>query len=182
MSPLYPNGGGPVNRPSSPFIPFAWLTLVLLLDQASKALVEARFALFEIEVVIPGLFNLTHLLNTGAAFGFLAGEAALWRQLFFAGMATAALIVLFFAFRQLRNQGSLYGHAIGLIAGGALGNLIDRLRLGAVVDFLDFYLGEHHWPAFNVADSAICVGVGLFFLASCLYPSEGKSVSDQGVK
>jgi signal peptidase II len=80
--------------------------------------------------------------------------------------------VLAFSFHQFRKQGRIFAHAIGLIAGGAVGNLIDRLRFGAVVDFLDFYLGSHHWPAFNVADSAITIGVGLFILGSILYPQQ----------
>ncbi|PKN15637.1 MAG: signal peptidase II [Deltaproteobacteria bacterium HGW-Deltaproteobacteria-3] len=134
-------------------IPLAWLLAVVVLDQATKALIMERFAMFELLPVIPGLFNLTYLTNTGAAFGMLAGAQTIWRQVFFVGVAVLAL-----------------GVAIGLIAGGAVGNLIDRLRFGAVVDFLDFYVGSHHWPAFNVADSAICVGVGLFILGSLLYP------------
>lgn len=156
----------------SPIIPLAWLLTVVVLDQATKAMVMDRFAMFEMVPVIPGLFNLTYLTNTGAAFGMLAGAQSIWRQVFFVGVAVAAIVILFFSYRQFCRQGRIFAHAIGLIAGGAVGNLIDRLRFGAVVDFLDFYVGTHHWPAFNVADSAICVGVGLFILGSFLYPPQ----------
>jgi signal peptidase II len=145
---------------------------VVVFDQLTKGLVMAYFGLYELRPVIPGLFNLTYLTNTGAAFGMLAGAQTIWRQAFFVGVAVAALGVMAFSYRQFRSQGKIFAHAIGLIAGGAVGNLIDRLRFGAVVDFLDFYVGSHHWPAFNVADSAICVGVGLFILGSLLYPSQ----------
>ena len=161
-----------MNKSASPVIPLAWLLAVVVFDQLTKGLVMAYFGLYELKPIIPGLFNLTYLTNTGAAFGMLAGAQTVWRQVFFVGVAVAALGVMAFSYRQFRNQGRIFAHAIGLIAGGAVGNLIDRLRFGAVVDFLDFYLGSHHWPAFNVADSAICVGVGLFILGSFLYPGE----------
>ncbi len=156
----------------SPVIPLAWLLAVVVFDQLTKGLVMAYFGLYELQSIIPGLFNLTYLTNTGAAFGMLAGAQSIWRQVFFVGVAVAAIGVMVFSYRQFHNQGKIFAHAIGLIAGGAVGNLIDRLRFGAVVDFLDFYVGTHHWPAFNVADSAICVGVGLFILGSILYPSQ----------
>jgi len=161
-----------LKKPESLIIPMAWLLAVVVLDQATKALVMERFAMFELLPVIPGLFNLTYLTNTGAAFGMLAGAPTIWRQVFFVGVALAALGVLGFSYRQFRSQGTIFAHAIGLIAGGAVGNLLDRLRFGAVVDFLDFYLGTHHWPAFNVADSAITIGVGLFILGSILHPDK----------
>ena len=161
-----------MKRRSSPLIPVAWLLSVLLLDQLSKFLVMARFAMYEVMPVVPGFFNLTFVTNTGAAFGLLAGEQTLVRQFFFVGVTLAALLFLFYSYRSFRDQGVLFAHAIGLIAGGALGNLVDRLRLGAVVDFLDFYIGARHWPAFNVADMAISVGVGLFLLASLRAPAE----------
>ncbi len=160
----------------SPFVPLAWLAGVVVLDQLSKALVMASFRLYELKPVIPGFFNLTYLTNTGAAFGMLAGEESVWRQAFFVGVALVALVIMCLSYREFRKQGRLFGHAIGMIAGGAVGNLIDRLRFGAVVDFLDFYLKGYHWPAFNVADSAITVGVGLFLLASWLAPDGKKSV------
>ncbi len=161
-----------MKKSDSPVIPLAWLLVVVVLDQATKALVMDRFAMFELLPVIPGLFDLTYLTNTGAAFGMLAGAKSVWRQVFFVGVAVAAIGVMVFSYRQFRSQGRIFVHAIGLIAGGAVGNLIDRLRFGAVVDFLYFHLGTHYWPAFNVADSAITVGVGLFILGTILYPPQ----------
>lgn len=152
-------------RPS--FLPLIlWGTGVVALDQLTKWLIQANFLLHDSREVIPGFFNLTYVTNTGAAFGILAGDHSTLRMLFFAGVAVAALLAIVLGWRQLCGEERLMPHALGLIAGGAIGNLIDRLRFGAVVDFLDFYVQNHHWPAFNVADSAICVGVGLFLLGS----------------
>ena len=161
-----------MKKSDSPVIPLAWLLGVVVLDQATKALIMAYFYLYELKPVIPDLFNLTYLTNTGAAFGMMAGAQSIWRQVFFIGVAVAAIGVMVFSYKQFRSQGRIFAHAIGMIAGGAVGNLIDRLRFGAVVDFLDFYLGEHHWPAFNVADSAITVGVGLFILGTLFHPPQ----------
>ena len=142
--------------------------LVLLGDQLSKWLVVTNFRLYESLPLIPGFFDLTFVTNTGAAFGLLAGEQNIGRQIFFVSMTITALVVLVFAFRQYRYTGKLYVLAIGLVGGGALGNLVDRFRFGHVIDFLDFHVNGHHWPAFNVADSAISVGVALFLLAGYL--------------
>jgi len=151
---------------SSPWSPALIASLVVLLDQLTKWWVLSAFELYESVPVIPGFFDLTFVTNTGAAFGMLAGEHNPWRQPFFIGMTLVAIAVLCMAFRQYRHQSALYVTAIGMIGGGALGNLVDRLRFGHVVDFLDFYLKGHHWPAFNVADSSISIGVALFLLAS----------------
>ena len=134
--------------------------LVVIADQFTKWLVMSRFGLYEIKSVIPGFFNLTYLHNTGAAFGLLADANPSWRVYFFVCIAVAALIFIFYAFLQYRERGVVYVYAFSFIGGGALGNLIDRLRYGSVVDFLVFYVGRNQWPAFNVADSAIVVGVG----------------------
>lgn len=152
--------------------PLLWVTGVVAFDQLTKWLVMATFRLYEIKVVIPNFFNLTYITNTGAAFGILAGEQTLLRQAFFISVAMVALLIMFFSYRHFRSQGQLFVHAIGMIAGGAIGNLIDRVRFGKVVDFLDFYIKGYHWPAFNVADSAITIGVGLFILGSLLCPPE----------
>ncbi|MCK4837550.1 MAG: signal peptidase II [Desulfobulbaceae bacterium] len=153
---------------SSPWSPILIAAAVVALDQLSKWWILATFNLHESLPVIPGFFDLTFVVNTGAAFGMLAGEQNLWRQLFFVSMTLVALVVLCFAFRQYRYEGRSYIIGIGLIGGGALGNLVDRLRFGHVVDFLDFSIKGHHWPAFNVADSAISVGVAFFLLAGFL--------------
>ena len=149
-------------------IPIGLAVLVVVVDQMTKLWIMNNFALHEQHNIIPGFFNLVYVTNTGAAFGFLAGEKSWLRQVFFIGVAIAALGVIVFAYGHLKKQGRLFVYALGLIAGGAVGNLIDRLRYGSVIDFLDFYLGSYHWPAFNAADSAITVGVGLFMLGTLL--------------
>ena len=162
-------------RMSSPWIPALIAGSVILIDQLTKLWVLSTFRLYESVPVIPGFFDLTYITNTGAAFGILAGDQNIWRQVFFVGMTLVAITVLCFAFRQYRDGGKLYVVAIGLVGGGALGNLVDRLRFGHVVDFLDFYIKGHHYPAFNVADSAITVGVSMFLLAGYLeYRAEQK--------
>lgn len=145
-------------------MPYLVIIMVVVLDQATKAWIVKSFTLFESREIIPGLFNLTYLTNSGAAFGFLNGHYGLWRQVFFVATAVIALVVMIVALRRLRGQGWAASWAVALIAGGAAGNLIDRLRQGAVVDFLDFYYHGHHWPAFNLADSAITIGVTILIL------------------
>jgi len=149
--------------------------LIIVADQLTKWLIMSRFGLYEIKEIVPGFFNLTYLHNTGAAFGLLANANPAWRPYFFIGIALAALVFVFFAFRQYRHRSAVYVFAFSCIGGGAVGNLIDRVRFGSVVDFLDFYVATHHWPAFNVADSAIVVGVGLFLLGGLLDKDGGPS-------
>jgi signal peptidase II len=151
------------------------VALVVLCDQASKWWVVSRFSLYESVPVLPGYFNLTYLTNTGAAFGFLAGQPALWRHVFFVTIVLVALCVILFLYQRLRRDSFFYELSLALIAGGALGNLIDRVRLGSVVDFLDFYIGRHHWPAFNAADSAITVGVAIFLVYSLFFEEKNKN-------
>lgn len=148
---------------------------IIVADQLTKLWVVSSFRLYEIKEVIPDLFNLTYLTNTGAAFGFLAGEENGWRQLFFVVAACVALLVIVFFYRSVKQQGRQFAYALCLIGGGAAGNLIDRLRLGEVIDFLDFYYKTHHWPAFNVADSAITVGATLFVLGTLFGPAGTES-------
>jgi len=145
-------------------------------DQLTKVWVVKSFQLYESLDVIPGFFSLTYLTNKGAAFGFLAGVTSAWRHYFFLILASVALVLIVIAWFRMRNDHRFYGPALALIAGGAIGNVIDRIRLGAVVDFLDFYVAGHHWPAFNVADSAICVGVALFLLANFLEERQKKQI------
>jgi len=157
----------------------AMVVAVVGADQLSKLWVVEHFRLYESREIVPGFFHLTYLTNTGAAFGMLAGEQNVWRQFFFVGIAVVALLVMVLFYRKLKDESVFYTLAIGLISGGAIGNLIDRLRLGSVIDFLDFFIGRYHWPAFNVADSAITVGVGFFLLASLL---DGKTENKAGTK
>jgi signal peptidase II len=155
-------------------IPVGIAAFVVIIDQLTKLWIMTNFALHEQQKVIPGFFDLVYVTNTGAAFGFLAGNRSWLRQVFFVGVAIVALVVIVYAYGHLRKQSKIFAYSLGLIGGGAMGNLIDRLRFGSVVDFLDFYLGSYHWPAFNAADSAITVGVGLFLLGTFLQHLEEK--------
>ena len=136
--------------------------LVILLDQATKAWIISTMRLYDSFVVIGGFFNITHVRNPGAAFGFLAGASPLFRYIFFMAVTLAAILLILNYLRISRIEAPALVSALALILAGAVGNLIDRVRFGEVVDFLDVYIGAHHWPAFNVADSAITVG------AACL--------------
>jgi signal peptidase II len=147
---------------------FFIMMLVVISDQLTKLWIVENFALSDSLPVIPGFFNLTLLHNTGAAFGILSGLPLFWRQIFFVSIAAVALIVMMLMQRKLGNQHPLYAVSFGLISGGAIGNVIDRLKQGSVIDFLDFHLSGHHWPAFNVADSGITVGVCLFLIVQFL--------------
>jgi signal peptidase II len=133
--------------------------LVLLLDQATKIFVDRTMALHSSITVIEGFFNITYLRNKGAAFGILANSA--YRLPFFILVSAVAVGVILVVIRRLREDQKLAAISLSLIFSGAIGNLIDRVRLGEVIDFLDAHWYGHHWPAFNVADSAICVGVFL---------------------
>lgn len=133
--------------------------LVLLLDQATKIFVDRTMALHSSITVIEGFFNITYLRNKGAAFGILANSA--YRLPFFILVSAVAVVVILVVIRRLREDQKLAAISLSLIFSGAIGNLIDRVRLGEVIDFLDAHWYGHHWPAFNVADSAICVGVFL---------------------
>lgn len=137
---------------------------VIIADQVTKAMVVGAMRLYESWEIIPGFFNLVYVTNSGAAFSFLADINSPWRHYFFLSIGVVALFGLSIAYWKLREENGLYSWSLALIAGGAAGNLIDRVRFGSVIDFLDFYLGSYHWPAFNVADSAICIGVGMFLL------------------
>jgi signal peptidase II len=140
---------------------FLIAALVLLLDRITKWAVASNIALHDSVPVVPGCFRLTHVQNTGAAFGLFAESAAQWKVGALVTFSVLALIVV--SALLWRNSHSLSTTTIGLslILGGAMGNLWDRMFSGHVVDFLDFYLGSYHWPAFNVADSAIVIGAVL---------------------
>lgn len=141
---------------------FSIVFLLVLCDQVTKFMVVDNFRLYETKEIISGIFHLTYVTNKGAAFSILADVDSPWRHYFFVGVGSVALVAITITYFLMRKQHQLYGVALALIAGGAVGNLIDRVRLGAVVDFLVVYIGSYQWPAFNVADSAICVGAALF--------------------
>jgi len=137
---------------------------VIVLDVWTKWLVMQRIELHEAVSVIPGLFQLVHVRNTGAAFGIGANAASrIVPILLNAGAIAVFCVVVVYALRSAVTD-RLLQTGLHLILGGAIGNLLDRFRFGYVVDFFDAYVGVHHWPAFNVADSAICIGIGLLFL------------------
>jgi signal peptidase II len=139
------------------------LTLsVIGLDQWTKFLVLERFRVGETLSLITGFFSLTYIKNTGAAFGILAHADPSFRVPFFVIVPLVALIAISFIFRKLPDTETKLSAALSLVIGGAVGNLIDRVQLGYVVDFLDFHWRyQYHCPAFNVADAAICAGAGL---------------------
>jgi signal peptidase II len=143
--------------------PFLLITgLVVVLDQIAKALVLANMPIYHSIAVIPGFFNLTHIRNPGGAFGFMAAGSQGLRNMLFLGVSALAMGLIVFFYRSTPKTHPALASALAMIFGGAVGNLIDRLRFGEVVDFLDLYLGAYHWPAFNVADSAITIGITIF--------------------
>jgi len=146
--------------------------VVVILDILTKEYILGYFPLYSSRPIIPGLLNLVHIQNKGVAFGILGGAAPVWRDillLLFPIVAMSGILVFVFSYSQ-KKMGILL--SLGGILGGALGNLIDRLRFRAVIDFLDLYWGSYHWPAFNVADSAITLGV-LFLVFSYIVKKEG---------
>lgn len=144
---------------------------IVVVDALTKAWVISRLPIHESIPIIPGLFNLVHVRNTGAAFGLGANSASpLVPMLLTLGAMAVFGLVVVYSLRTPINE-RLLQTGLHLILGGAVGNLIDRFLYGSVVDFLDFYVKTHHWPAFNVADSAICIGIGLLFLDMRKKPS-----------
>lgn len=142
-----------------------WVSFLALgLDQASKIAVDNSMQLYESISIMP-FFNLTYVHNTGAAFSFLA-HAGGWQRWLFAGLAFLISGAITVWITRLKQQEVLLAVALSLILGGAVGNLIDRVAYGYVIDFLDVYYQDWHWPAFNIADSAICIGVFLMLLES----------------
>jgi signal peptidase II len=137
---------------------------VLLVDQWTKGIVTRAFDVHQSRTIFPGIFDVTYVRNSGAAFGLFASVDSSIKAILL--NSVAVLVFLVVSAYALRSSHRSIRLQIGfaLILGGAVGNLLDRVRFGYVVDFLDFSISGHHWPAFNVADSAICVGVGLLFL------------------
>lgn len=149
------------------------LTIVIL-DLITKSLAQTYLSGKTVSV-IPGLFDLVLVWNTGAAFGILGQAPELIRKVVLVGSSTiAAIITTIYAIKKHTQLSKLEIISLGLIAGGALGNLYDRLFLGAVRDFLDFYIKDHHWPAFNIADASISVGIGIFLFLELFYKKKTK--------
>jgi signal peptidase II len=144
---------------------YLWVTaLVVVLDQGTKTLVDRLMSLHESHLVLDGLLRLTYVRNRGAAFGILSEAELPYQSLLFSGVSLVALFAIAIYAWRLPSRSWLPRLALTLIMGGAVGNLLDRARLGYVIDFVDVFWGAHHWPAFNVADSAITIGVALLVL------------------
>jgi len=137
------------------------LIIILLLDQWTKSYVSSIMSLHDSFPVIDGFFSITYIRNPGAAFGFLANASPAFRPLFFVVVSAIAIVLILLLIKNMKDEQRLLTFSLSLILGGAVGNLIDRVCSGEVIDFFDFYLMSYHWPAFNVADSAITVGAAI---------------------
>jgi signal peptidase II len=144
----------------------AWVAAIVIVDQLTKAIVDRTMPLHHSIPLIDGFFNLTYIRNTGAAFGMFAGSHEVFRRPFLIVVSTIAIGFILVMLRRLREDATGLVSALAFILGGAIGNLIDRVFYGEVIDFLDVYWSKYHWPAFNVADSFITIGVTitLFYL------------------
>lgn len=157
-----------------------WLlitVLVFVLDQWTKHLVLENMALYS-RIELTSFFNLVHVHNYGAAFSFL-GDQSGWQRWFLSGITLIVSIGIFVWLTRLKNSQLLLATALVFILGGALGNLYDRLIYGYVVDFIDWYYGTYHWPAFNLADSAISLGAVLLIIDTFKNPDGSKSEKDE---
>lgn len=140
--------------------------LVFVADQVTKGMIVDHFQAGESADLVPGFFSLTYVRNRGGAFGLLADLPGLWGQAFFIVFALGTVALLIWMLRNTPVQDRLQRLALTSVIGGAAGNLYDRIRYGEVIDFLDVYVGRWHWPAFNVADSFITVGVTLLVISA----------------
>ena len=147
------------------FLFLAIAGMVILLDQLTKSWIIATLGLHEGFAVVDGFFNIIHVRNPGAAFGFLAGASPAFRSVFFLALTLAAILLILHYLRQTGIDKLSLVFSLALILAGAVGNLIDRIRFGEVVDFLDVYVGAYHWPAFNVADASISTGAAVLAIS-----------------
>lgn len=145
---------------------------VVILDLITKAYIATTMLLHESFVIVEGLFNITYVRNPGAAFGFLAGASPGFRSIFFLLVTIVVIVMILYYIGKSKTEEVLETFALSLIISGALGNLIDRVRFGEVIDFIDLYIGAHHWPAFNVADSAISIGAVIMVLNLLIHKQE----------
>jgi signal peptidase II len=137
---------------------------VFFFDQITKSYVHRTLYEFQSVEIIKDFFHITYVRNTGAAFGLLAGPAHPLRTALFVVISGVAIGVILLIYRKIEDDDTLHALAFSFLLGGAVGNLVDRVWMGQVIDFLDFHWYDHHWPAFNFADSAICGGIGLILL------------------
>ena len=137
--------------------------VIVVLDQISKVYIDTHMTLHDSIPVVQGFFNITYVRNPGAAFGFLADSTPLVRAFFLIGVSIFASGLIVYYVMKMKTEDILLTYGMSLIMGGAVGNLFDRVRLGEVIDFLDVYISTYHWPAFNVADSAVSIGAVILF-------------------
>ncbi|HKW77428.1 MAG TPA: signal peptidase II [Terriglobales bacterium] len=154
--------------------------LVVLLDRLTKWIIAQKVPLHDSITVVPGVFQLTHVQNQGAAFGLFSDSPSEWKVAMLILFSVAALAVVSALLWKNGNAMNATAIALSLVFGGALGNLWDRVASGRVIDFLDFYVGSHHWPAFNIADSAIVVGALLLLSEIFWAPQEETSKQQIG--
>ena len=151
-----------------------WLTVLLLvIDQVTKQWVVGTFDLYESVSVLP-IFSITYVQNPGAAFSFLADQGG-WQRWFFTAIAATACIIFIVWLSKTSKQQAMLSIAFALMLSGAMGNLIDRVLFGYVIDFIDFHWASYRFPAFNVADSMIFIGAGLMLLDSFINPEKEKA-------
>lgn len=164
-------------------MPFKYLilivitTLVVGIDQGTKILIDRTMDLYSTIPVIENFFNITYVRNKGAAFSFLADSS--WRLPFFILISLVAICVIIVVLIRLRPDQKFTAVSLALIFAGAIGNLVDRVRFGEVIDFLDAHWYQHHWPVFNVADTAICIGVGLLAIDMFIEEKRLKALKDK---
>ncbi len=154
---------------------FITALVIIALDQVTKILVVSNLQLHDSVPLVNGFLNLVHVRNPGAAFGFLAKAPAWFRSVFFIAVTVGAILLILYYLKQTGAGEKGQVVALSLIFAGAVGNLIDRIRFGEVIDFIDVYISTHHWPAFNVADSAIAVGALLLLLSILKRPKDKQS-------
>lgn len=154
--------------------------LVVVLDRLTKWIISQKIPLHDSVTVIPGVFQLTHVQNQGAAFGLFSDSPSEWKVAMLILFSVAALAVVSALLWKNGNAMNATAIALSLVFGGALGNLWDRVASGRVIDFLDFYIGSHHWPAFNIADSAIVVGA-LLLLSEIFWAPQEENTSKQQI-
>jgi len=156
------------------YLPFAAAVIVFILDRITKGIVKSHISAWQAVNVIPGLFNIVHTENPGIAFGLLADLANPWRDIILIGLAILVLAIISAVLLRAGAQNLLLRMGLALVMGGAVGNLFDRVVHGTVTDFVEVHVGEHYFPAFNVADSAITIGACLLLL-DMWYSRERKS-------
>lgn len=152
---------------------------ILVLDQWTKWLIESHLSNHASLEIIPGLLNLTHVRNTGVAFGFFATRGNATGTLILTLLGLAALVFVAYYFWIVPRADRMLLTALALVIGGAIGNLLDRMMTGAVTDFVDFYYGSYHWHTFNVADTAISIGIGLMLLGTFRSSPTEAAASDE---